>query len=140
MHLLNIKSVDAVVFCRHIDYVRIMTSHTYMRNKERLCIHLPINGIRDPFTEVLRIDIARVEQRLIEILSYAQGIIVKGQNGTVTRHGEMLTRSESKKRKTTHILNSLSSKIQAGDKRQEYHHDEHSRLAILDYFSLIHCR
>src|SRR5207249_9813217 len=78
---------------------------------------------------VLCIDIARVENGLVEVLSCAQGIIVKGQNGNVARHDKVLVRGENKRRKTTHILNSPSSKIPGRDKYQENENDENPRTA-----------
>src|SRR2546421_5367457 len=71
MHLISIKGVDTVVFRRHIDHIGMMTFNKDIRDKERLCIHLSINRIRDPFAEALCTDIARVKKLLVEILSCA---------------------------------------------------------------------
>src|SRR5438552_59182 len=128
MHLISIKSIDAVVFRSNVDDVVMMTLNNDILNKERLGIHLSINRIRDPFAEVLRVDIARVEKRFVEVLSCTEGIIVKGQNGIVARHGKLLISGENKRRKSTHVLSSPSSKIQARDK-QKNENDENSRSA-----------
>ena len=58
---------------------------------------------------MLCIDIARVENSLVKVLSCAQVIIVKGQNGNIARK-----------------FNNPFSKIQAYDKQQENHNDENS--------------
>src|SRR6266851_3860496 len=112
MHLISIKSVDTVVFCSNIDHIVKMIFDSDSGDKERLCIHLPINRIRDPFAKALRIDIARVENSLVKVLSCAHVIIVKVQNLSAARQDK---------------FNSSSSKIQTGDKQKKNHNAENSR-------------
>src|SRR5258708_12573765 len=102
----------------------MMAFESDIRDNERLCIHLPINRIGDPFAKVLRIDIARVEKSLVEVLSCTLVIIVKGQNGNIIRHSKLLIKRENKRRKTTYHP---SSKIQACKEQQEHQNDVNFR-------------
>src|SRR5258708_19437905 len=102
----------------------MMAFESDIRDNERLCIHLSINRIGDPFAKVWRMDIAGVEKSLVEVLSCALVIIVKGQNGNIIRHSKLLIKRENKRRKTTYRP---SSKIQARKEQQEHQNDENFR-------------
>src|SRR5215470_19641525 len=121
MRLISIKRVDAVILRSDIDHIVIASFDSNSGDKERLCIHRPINRVRDPFAKVLCSNVARVENSLVEVLPRAEVIVVKGQNGKVALHRKVLVKSKHP-----------SPKIRTCEHNQEHQGNELSRSEKVD--------
>lgn len=74
--VISIECIDAVIFSSHVNDIVGAGGYRHLRDVKRLSVDIAVHLASEEFAELVDVDVGRIEDRLVDILSGTADVIV----------------------------------------------------------------